>query len=125
LNNKQKYIALLTKGELEQEIIDALIGCGYELKHATNYGGCITNHYEKTIDKNIKCSTCRYSCHPKTIMPCSGCSILNGDSEDMNLFVQKTDLQNFKFILIDSTNNANYKNFSNFGNVCDVTGSMG
>lgn len=56
MNNKQKYIALLTEGELEQEIIDALVGCGYELKRASNHDGFITNHYEKIIDKNKKYS---------------------------------------------------------------------
>ncbi len=47
--SKQKYIAVLTEGKLEQEIIDALVGCGYELKRASNYSGCITNHFEKKI----------------------------------------------------------------------------
>jgi len=52
----QKYIAVLTEGKLEQEIIDALIGCGYKLKRESNHGGCITNHYEKAINKNKKYS---------------------------------------------------------------------
>lgn len=47
MTNKQKYIALLTEGELEKEIIDALHRCGYVLKRESEYGGCITNHYVK------------------------------------------------------------------------------
>ena len=54
--SKQKYIALLTVGKLEKEIIDALVACGYVLKRESEYGGCITNHYEKTINKNKKYS---------------------------------------------------------------------
>ena len=52
--NKQKYIALLTEGELEQEIKDALINCGYKLKRESNYDGCITNHYVKNTDSFSK-----------------------------------------------------------------------
>ena len=48
MSKKQKYIAVLTEGKLEPEIIDALIGCGYTLKRESNYQGCITNHYVKT-----------------------------------------------------------------------------
>ena len=44
---KQKYIAVLTEGKLEQEVIDALISCGYTLKRESNHDGCITNHYVK------------------------------------------------------------------------------
>ena len=45
--SKQKYIALLTEGDLEPEIATVLAQCGYELKRASEYGGCITNHYVK------------------------------------------------------------------------------
>ena len=51
LPQKQKYIALLTEGNLEQEIIDALHGCGYVLENKTEYSGCITNHYVKKETK--------------------------------------------------------------------------
>lgn len=45
--SKKKYIAVLTEGELEKKVIDALVQCGYTLKRKTNYDGNITNHYEK------------------------------------------------------------------------------
>lgn len=48
--SKQKYIALLTEGKLEPEIINALHGCGYTLKRESEHGGCVTNHYVKNYN---------------------------------------------------------------------------
>lgn len=47
--NKQKYIAVLTEGVLEPEIISALKGCGYTLKRESDYQGMVTHHYEKAV----------------------------------------------------------------------------
>jgi len=44
--SKQKYIAVLTEGALEPEIIKALNDCGYILKRESDYQGRVTHHYE-------------------------------------------------------------------------------
>ena len=52
--SKEKYIAVLTENKLEQEVIDALIGCGYTLKRESCQGGFITNHYVKQQPELVK-----------------------------------------------------------------------
>lgn len=68
---KQKYIAVLTEGGLEQEVIDALTGCGYTLKRESNYGGCITNHYVK--QETDTCCICIHGEKDWSQEPCSQC----------------------------------------------------
>jgi len=47
IGQKEKYIAVLTDGQLEQNVVIALASCGYKLTRESNYDGMITHHYVK------------------------------------------------------------------------------
>lgn len=75
--SKQKYIAVLTEGALEQGVIDALTKCSYELKRESDYGGNITHHYEKKCDDESetsrRCKNCFYRGRDWFVSPCGSC----------------------------------------------------